>query len=92
MMGKSVTTDLEAVQTRRALLRSALVIAGGAAVTACGPRGVSNVVQTIAPPPVVPVPQVAQAPQQVLRKSDPLCPAGIRPDLFRSGAGGRRRR
>jgi hypothetical protein len=78
-----VIEALESAHTRRALLRSALVMAGGAAVTACTPRGVATVVQPIAPPPVA-VPQpVTQLAKPVLRKTDPICPAGVRPELFR---------
>lgn len=59
-------------------------MAGGAAVTACGPRGIATVVQPIAPPPVVPVPQpVTQLAKPALKKTDPICPAGVRPELFR---------
>ncbi len=54
-MGK-VTDTFDTVQSRRAMLRSAFVFAGGLAVGACGPRGVSTAVQFAPPAPPLPVP------------------------------------
>lgn len=79
-MGRVIET-LDTAQTRRALLRTAFIMASGAAVTACTQGHVATAVQTIAPPPV-PVPQPVQAAQ--VQKHDPrIAPAGIRPELFR---------
>jgi hypothetical protein len=75
--------SFETVQSRRALIRSALIMGAGAAVTACTSRGTSAGIQTIAAPPVpVPAPvQVAQVAKPA--RGMPGCPAGVRPELFR---------
>jgi hypothetical protein len=81
-VGLSLTEALETVQSRRALIRSALIIAGGAAVTACTSRG-TTAMNVIAPPPV-PVPHpVTQLARPVLRTREPVCPANVRPELFK---------
>lgn len=74
-----VNKALETAQSRRALLRSALIFAGGAAVSACTTKTMNAAsVQPIAPPPPVPVPaRVAATPKRL-----PVAPAGIRPQLF----------
>lgn len=76
-----VTDTLNSVQTRRALIRSAFVVAGGAAVSACVARTMPI---ASAPAPVAaPVPEVVpipKAPAVVART--PTAPAGIRPELF----------
>jgi L,D-transpeptidase catalytic domain len=75
---------LESVQTRRALLRSALVMAGGAAASACASRSVGL---TMAAPAAAPVPsppvQVAAIPKApTVSAQARKTPLGIRPELF----------
>lgn len=78
---QNVTNTLDSAQTRRALIRSALVIAGGAAVTACTSRTPRVATITQLPPPVpVPAPVAQPLPAQVARR--PLAPGGVRPELF----------
>ncbi len=79
--GKLVTETLDSVQTRRALMRSALVMASGAVVSACATRtlGLAS-----APAPIVPVPKpvpIPAAPKLV--KAAPKAPGNIRPELFK---------
>ncbi|MBA17751.1 MAG: transcriptional initiation protein Tat [Sphingomonas sp.] len=70
---------LDSVQTRRAMLRSALVVAGGAAVSACASR-----TPTLASAPMIPVPEplppAPMVPAVVAQR--PEAPAGVRQDLF----------
>ncbi|MHA6720323.1 murein L,D-transpeptidase catalytic domain family protein [Sphingomonas sp. RS6] len=76
----------ELAQSRRALLRSALVMASGAVVSACASRGV-GMTMAAAPAPAQPIvrqPELAALPKAPtvaaeVRKS----PAGIRPELFK---------
>jgi hypothetical protein len=69
--------SLEAVRSRRALLKSALVMASGAVVSACASRTIET---AIAPPAYVP-PPIPKAPTIVAKT--PSAPAGVRPELFR---------
>lgn len=79
-MGK-VTDGLDSAHTRRALIKSALVVAGSVAVSACTSRGVKTAVISPLPAPPVAVPQpVATVPAQVARR--PVAPPGVRPELF----------
>jgi hypothetical protein len=72
---------LDSVRSRRALLRSALIIAGGAAVTACTSRVATVAARPLAlPPPVQPTLPVAPAPSKFSRLT---APKGIRPELFK---------
>jgi hypothetical protein len=71
--------NLDSAQTRRTMLRSAFVMASGAAVSACASR-----VQTAAAPIMAPpayVPPIPAAP--VVAKAAPRTPLGIRPELFK---------
>lgn len=65
------------VHTRRALLKSAMMVAGGAAVSACVARTPAVVNVAL---PHVPLPPIPQAP--VLVQAPLATPAGIRPALF----------
>lgn len=79
--GGLVTQILDSVQTRRTLMRSALVMASGAVVSACATRTLNL---AAAPAPIVPVPQpspIPAAPQVV--KSTRTAPGNIRPELFK---------
>ncbi len=76
----SVMETLDSVQSRRALIRSALIIAGGAAVTACTSRVATVAARPLAlPPPVQPVAQPT-VPAKVARL---ITPQGVRPELFK---------
>jgi hypothetical protein len=79
-----VNEILESVQSRRGMLRSALALAGGMAVGACGPRGVQTAVQFVRPAPPLPVPAapVAAAPVVASNSRHLVAPAGVRPELF----------
>lgn len=67
-------------QTRRALMKSALVMASGAVVSACATRTM-NVAAAPAP---VPVPsQVPIPPAPAVAKAFPKAPGNIRPELFK---------
>jgi len=69
---------LDSVHSRRALIRSALIIAGGAAVTACTSRVATVAARPLAlPPPVMPTVRPAVA------KTALPTPQGIRPELFK---------
>lgn len=68
---------LDTVQSRRALLRGALTVAGGALLSSCTSRTVELAAAPVpVPPPVVPVPK------PVVASARPT-PAGIRPELFK---------
>jgi hypothetical protein len=73
---------LDSVRSRRALIKSALIIAGGAAVTACTSRVATVAARPIAvPPPVAPpAPVVASVPAKVGRL---ITPQGVRPELYK---------
>jgi hypothetical protein len=68
----------ETVQSRRALMKSALVMASGAVVSACATRTMKL---ATAPAPLVPVPAPVPAAPKVARA--PKAPANIRPELFK---------
>lgn len=70
--------SLHSVQSRRALLKSALVVAGGAAISGCA-RHIETAAAPAAPA-HVDLPPFPRAP--VLVKATPRAPAGVRPDLF----------
>ncbi|RYD46474.1 MAG: transcriptional initiation protein Tat, partial [Sphingomonadales bacterium] len=61
------------------MLRSALVMASGAAVSACVSRVETAVAPMIAPPAYVP--PIPQAP--MIAKAAPRTPLGMRPELFK---------
>lgn len=72
------------VQTRRALLKSALVMASGAAVSACASRTIGTTLAAAPPPPRIqpaPVASLHAAPKVAAQPR--IVPAGIRPDLFK---------
>ncbi len=71
---------LNTIQSRRGLLKSALVMAGGAAVSACASRTIET---AMAPGPVpvpTPVPAIPTAPAVAAKA--PSVPLGVRPELF----------
>ncbi|PVX31632.1 transcriptional initiation protein Tat [Sphingomonas pokkalii] len=71
--------------SRRALLKSALVMAGGAAVSACASRTIGTTMASVAPaparPPVPPAAPLNQAPR--VAAAARVTPQGIRPELFK---------
>lgn len=71
---------LESMQSRRALLRSALTLAGGAFVASCASPRATHLVS--AAPPVPVPPQPVHAPAPVTTASRLAAPAGVRPELF----------
>jgi hypothetical protein len=74
-----VTDTLDSAQTRRALMKSALVMASGAVVSACATRTLKL---ASAPAPLVPVPApIPLAPKPV--KAAAKAPGSIRPELFK---------
>jgi L,D-transpeptidase-like protein len=74
-----VTENLDSAQTRRALMRSALVMASGAVVSACATRTLKL---ASAPAPIVPIPApIPLAPRPV--KAAAKVPGNIRPELFK---------
>lgn len=84
LVSESVDQIFDAVQSRRALLKSALVLAGTAGVAACTPTRVGAPVTLGSAPPPVPVPQpVTQLAEPVLKPRGPIAPAGVRPEIFR---------
>ncbi len=72
--------DMDTVQTRRALLKSALVMASGAAVSACAAKMQTAMAPALLPPAPAYVPPIPKAPE-VAR--GPKIPANIRPELFK---------
>jgi hypothetical protein len=77
----SVMETLDSVQSRRALIKSALIIAGGAAVTACTSRVATVAARPLAiPAPVAPPQVAATVPAKVGRL---ITPQGVRPELFK---------
>jgi len=76
-----VTDTLDSVQTRRALMKSALVMASGAVVSACATKTLNL---ASGPAPIVPVPHVAPIPAAPqVAKAGPVAPGSIRPELFK---------
>ncbi len=72
------------VQTRRALLRSALVMASGAAVSACASRTIGTTLAAAAPAPrIQPAPVASLTPAPKVAAQARIVPAGIRPELFK---------
>jgi hypothetical protein len=72
--------NLVEVQSRRAILKSALVVAGGAAVSSC----VSRTMNVAAAPPVPVPPPVAPIPRApAVAAKHPANPLGVRPELFK---------
>ncbi len=81
---------LDSVQSRRALIRSALVVAGGMAVTACTTSGTTASIEMLKAAPPVPVPQAPPAPV-LAAKPQPrglVAPAGVRPRAVPARDGG----
>ena len=72
--------SLHSVQSSRALLKSALVMASGAAVSACASRIQTAIAPVAAGP--VPVPSPAPAIPKAPEVAKRAAPAGIRPELF----------
>lgn len=77
---ESRTEQLNIVQTRRALMRSALVMASGAVVSACATRTINMAAAPAVPVPA-PVAPIPKAPARVA--SHPRAPLGVRPELFK---------
>ena len=76
-----MTDTLDSVQTRRALMKSALVMASGAVVSACATKTLNL---ASGPAPIVPVPHVAPIPAAPqVAKAGPIAPGSIRPELFK---------
>ena len=76
-----MTDTLDSVQTRRALMKSALVMASGAVVSACATKTLNL---ASGPAPIVPVPHVAPIPAAPqVAKAGPVAPGSIRPELFK---------
>ena len=73
--------SLDSIQTRRALLKSALVMASGAVVSACASRTIETAIAPPSMPAPVYVPPIPKAPAVAAKK--PVAPAGIRPELFK---------
>ena len=73
--------SLETIQSRRALLKTALVMASGAVVSACASRTIETAMAPAPLPAPSPVP-IPRAPEVVAART-PGVPAGIRPDLFK---------
>lgn len=75
------------IQSRRALLKSALVMASGAAVSACASRTIGTTMASATPVPVQPHLQpmraatLGEAPKVAAQAR--IMPAGIRPELFK---------
>jgi hypothetical protein len=74
---------LGSAQSRRALLKSALVMASGAAVSSCVSKSMNLAVAAapLAPPSPVPVAPIPKAPAIAAKR--PLSPIGVRPELFK---------
>jgi hypothetical protein len=74
-----VIETLKSVQTRRALMKSALVMASGAAVSACATRTMSIAAGPVpVPAPVQPIPAAP-----AVARATPKVPGNIRPELFK---------
>jgi len=71
---------LDSVRTRRALIKSLAIMAGGAAVTACSSRVATVAARPLALPPPVRPTVAPQVPTKVARL---ITPKGVRPELFR---------
>jgi hypothetical protein len=71
-----VSNELDTVHSRRALMKSALVMASGAVVSACATR----TMKLVSAPAPVPVP--ASLPAAPALAKAPKVPVGIRPELF----------
>lgn len=75
--------SLDTIQTRRALLKAAMVMTSGAVVSACASRTI-NTAMAPAPVPVpASVPPIPKAPELATVAKVPGVPAGIRPELFK---------
>lgn len=74
--------SLDTIQSRRALLRTALVMASGAAVSACASRTIGTAMAPAPLPVPAPIPEIPKAPEVAAAKV-PGVPAGIRPELFK---------
>jgi hypothetical protein len=73
--------SLETIQSRRALLKTALVMASGAVVSACA----SRTIETAMAPAPLPAPKAVPIPRapELAAARVPGVPAGIRPELFK---------
>jgi hypothetical protein len=76
-----VIDNLNSAQTRRALMKSALVMASGAVVSACATRTMSIAAGPVPVPVPAPVQPIPAAP--VVAKAAPKAPGNIRPELFK---------
>lgn len=70
------------MQTRRALIKSALVMASGAVVSACATRTMSIAAAPLPVPVPAPVQPIPAAPQ-VVKAAPRKVPGNIRPELFK---------
>ena len=85
-MGKdNLMETLDSVQSRRALIKSALVMAGGLGLSACTSRVATLAAAPIPVPPPAPMPALVpdHPPQAVFARGRIIPPEGIRPALFR---------
>lgn len=73
--------NLNSAQTRRALMKSALVMASGAVVSACATRTMSIAAAPLPVPVPAPVQPIPAAP--AVAKAAPKVPGNIRPELFK---------
>jgi hypothetical protein len=76
-----VIENPNSAQTRRALIKSALVMASGAVVSACATRTMSIAAAPLPVPVPAPVQPIPPAP--VVAKAAPKVPGNIRPELFK---------
>ena len=72
--------SLDSVQSRRALIKAAVVMAGGAAVSACASRVQQVMAPAVVPPQPAYVPPIPKAPEVARSRGTPH---GIRPALFK---------
>lgn len=73
--------SIDTIQSRRALLKTALVMAGGAVVSACASRTIETAMAPAPLPAPSPIP-IPRAPEMAAARV-PGVPAGIRPELFK---------
>jgi len=75
--------SLDTIQTRRALLKAAMVMASGAVVSACASRTINTAMAPAPMPFPAPVPAIPKAPELAAAPKVPGVPNGIRPELFK---------
>jgi hypothetical protein len=78
-----LTEFLEAARSRRAMLKSAFLFAGGLAVASCTERAIPRVAMRVPPAPVpVPAAQAEAVPAGLTRRAHLPAPRGVRPELY----------